>query len=317
VVLGVLLPYADGRRGRRNRSRANRAKSSARRLFAAKGPGANGVEGIMGTGAYGDGESDKTAGYITAYHGGTTKFHAVMYDSGQGAKNVSGTSPGTVIPTIADKLKAAGCEAITATPPAISSSCEEAESASCADCTDVFLGDPYTWCDTNEFTWECNITNPSALATELQSIQKMTATDDWEDDVNRGGVADTLACVPDANGYCTQAYNPICVGNGPIGEQTCTHTALAAGKHASGLGITLQGSRCISSSLSGGGDGDPMGMVFWDVHTCSSEFSGVSSTALAKYSKFTLTVTLNAGHRLHASMMLWLLIALAVFVAKQ
>jgi len=120
-------------------------------------------------------------------------------------------------------------------------------------------------CLTMDFEWTCNMTNPATLATHLRTITKVE-TDDCENE------------------------EPKCLG-APIGAVTCTDfTALAAGQHATGLSITANGDRCKACSLN-----EDLCPIYYAVHNCAFEWSGITTTQPDTYSTFTMSLTVNSA----------------------
>lgn len=129
--------------------------------------------------------------------------------------------------------------------------------------------DALATCDRSEFDWKCSMVDVEAVMARLREIKKMEGDDCWTT-----GSPKEFQCE-----------------GAPLGPQECTMTPLAAGQYATGMNIVVQGDTCTACSLNA--DLCPQ---FYDVHSCSLEWEGVSTTAPAFNTTFTITYEINAAH---------------------
>merc|ERR1711988_2089341 len=149
-------------------------------------------------------------------------------------------------------------------------------------------------CSQKTFEWSCAMTDPAAVADRMRMINILFADDCWSSTSYGVGV---------------QPFFSQCEG-APEGPQNCTFTPLAAGEYATGITITVNGDLCTACGLKS--DFCP---EFYDVHDCSVEWDGVTTTAPAVGDNFTVTYVINAADRgLVPSLLFTVMVAMAALL---
>lgn len=153
-------------------------------------------------------------------------------------------------------------------------------------------------CDSRELEWSCQYTDVETTMARLRLLAMFNADDCWSSTSYDGD-----------SGEPTQPFYSQCDG-APEGPQNCTFTPLAAGEYATGVTITVNGDLCTACGLKS--DFCP---EFYDVHDCSVEWDGVTTTAPAVGDNFTVTYVINAADRgLVPSLLFTVMVAMAALL---